>query len=44
MATYSKIALSGATSGVAIPVTAVALTSATMTAVSASSGTITYTG
>ena len=43
MATYSKIALSGATSGVAIPVTAVALTSATMTAVSASSGTITYT-
>lgn len=43
MATYSKIALSNATSGVAIPVTAVALTSATMTAVSASSGTITYT-
>jgi len=43
MATYSKIALSGAASGVAIPVSAVALTSATMTAVSASSGTITYT-
>lgn len=43
MATYSKIALSGAASGVAIPVTAVALTSATMTAVSASAGTITYT-
>jgi hypothetical protein len=42
MATYSKIALSGATSGVAIPVTAVALT-ATITNVTASSGTITYT-
>jgi hypothetical protein len=42
MATYSKVALSGATSGVAIPVTTVALT-ATVTAVSASAGTITYT-
>jgi hypothetical protein len=43
MANYSKVALSGAASGVAIPVSAVALTSATMTAVSATSGTITYT-
>jgi hypothetical protein len=42
MATYSKVALSGASTGVAIPVTAVALT-ATITGVSASAGTITYT-
>jgi len=42
MATYSKIALSGAASGIAIPVTAVALT-ATITNVTASAGTITYT-
>jgi len=42
MATYSKIALSQAASGVAIPVSAVALT-ATITNVTASAGTITYT-
>jgi len=42
MATYSKVALSGASTGVAIPVSAVALT-ATITGVSASAGTITYT-
>lgn len=42
MATYTKIALSGASSGVAIPIAAVALT-ATITNVTASAGTVTYT-
>jgi hypothetical protein len=43
MATYKKEALSAAPTGVAIPVTAVALTSAAITNVIASGGTITYT-